>query len=207
MNLSRPWAIVRSALDMEILRVLLGTKRPLTGREVARLVRAGSQSAVNMTLRRLSVEGVLLSQEAGKAYLYTVNREHLATPGLEQLASIRSELERRLRDEVGAWKVPAAHISMFGSAARGDGDEHSDVDVFVVRRAGVPADDPRWRAQLVQLAEHVQAWTGNHVGLSEVSAVDAQRLRKQQPPVADALRQDAITIFGPTASELLRASA
>src|SRR6266508_2965124 len=143
MDLSRPWAPIRSPIDMEVLRVLQGTSRPLTGREVARLVRAGSQPAVNVALRRLAEEGVLRVEEAGNAYLYTFNREHLAAPALELLVDIRSELDRRLRAEIAEWKIAPAHVSIFGSAARGDGDTRSDIDLFVVRPARVSEDDSR----------------------------------------------------------------
>ena len=207
MDLSRPWALIRSPIDMEVLLVLHGTTRPLTGREVARLVRAGSQPAVNAALRRLSEEGLVRAEEAGNAYLYTLNREHLAAPAVTQLAGIRAELERRLRAEIAGWEIAPAHASIFGSAARGEGDTRSDIDVFIVRPAGVAEDDPQWRAQLEQLAEHVYAWTGNHVGLSEVSAADVRRLRRERPPVVEDLRRDAITISGPAPSKLLEASA
>lgn len=203
MNLSRPWALVRSPIDMEVLLILRGTTRPLTGREVSRLVRTGSQPSVNVSLRRLTEEGVVHAEEAGKAYLYTLNREHLAAPAVEQLAGIRSELERRLRAEIGEWEIAPAHASIFGSAARGDGDAGSDIDVFVVRPPRVSEDDPRWRAQLERLSDHVHAWTGNHLALSEVPAADVHRLRRERPPVVDELRRDAITVAGPELTELL----
>src|SRR5438445_698229 len=133
MNLSHPWALIRSPIDIEVLRVLRGTTRPLTGREVARLVRTGSQPTVNASLRRLSEEGPVHAEEAGNAYLHTLNREHLAAPAVELLADIRSELERRLRDEIGRWEIAPVHVSIFGSAARGDGDTGSDIDIFIVR--------------------------------------------------------------------------
>jgi len=207
MNLSKPWALIRSPIDMGVVIVLHGTTRPLTGREVARLVPTGSQPAVNSALGRLREEGVINAQEAGTAFLYTLNRAHLATPALEQLADIRRELERRLRAEIEAWPVPPMHASMFGSAARGDGDTHSDIDIFVVRPTSVAEDDPRWQSQREQLSEHVYAWTGNHVGLSEVSAADVRCLRRERPAIVEELRRDAITLWGPTPNELLKASA
>lgn len=204
MDLSRPWAPIRSPLDMEVVRVLRGTTRPLTGRTVARLVRAGSQPAVNAALRRLAEEGVVRAEEAGNAYLYTLNREHLATPALELLADVRAELERRLRAAIDAWEITPIHVSIFGSAARGDGDTRSDIDIFVVRPNDVPEDDPAWRGQLDLLSDHVHNWTGNHAGLAEVSAADVRRLRRERPPVVDELRRDAITLVGPTPAELFR---
>jgi predicted nucleotidyltransferase len=206
MNLSHPWALIRSPIDMEVLLVLRGTTRPLTGREVARLVRAGSQPAVNVVLRRLAGEGVVRSQEAGNAYLYTLNREHLGAPAIELLADVRLELERRLRADIAGWQVAPVHVSLFGSAARGDGDARSDIDVFVVRPTRVAEDDLRWRAQLERLADHVYAWTGNHVGLSEVSAAEIRRLRQERPPVVEELLRDAITLAGPALIKLLGAT-
>ena len=185
--------------------MLSGTTRPLTGREVARLVRTGSQPAVNASLRRLTEEGLVRAEEAGNAYLHTLNREHLGAPVVELLRDIRRELERRLCVEIEEWKIAPAHASIFGSAARGDGDTRSDIDIFVVRPAGVDEDDAGWRQQLDQLADHVYDWTGNHAGISEVSAADVRRLRRERPPVVDELRRDAITLAGPPPTELLRA--
>lgn len=207
MDLSRPWALIRSPIDIEVVLVLRGTTRPLTGREVARLVRAGSQPTVNAALRRLAGEGVVRAEEAGNAYLYTLNREHLAAPVVEQLAGIRAELERRLRAEIDDWEIAPAHVSIFGSAARGDGDTRSDIDIFVLRPARVSEDDARWRAQLERLSDRVYAWTGNHVALSEVSAADVRRLRRERPPIVEELRRDGIALAGPEPSELLAATA
>lgn len=204
MDLSRPWAPIRTPIDMEVLRVLRGTSLPLTGREVARLVRTGSQPAVNASLRRLSEEGLVRADEAGRAYLYTLNREHLAAPAVELLADVRTELERRLRAEIADWKIEPVHVSIFGSAARGDGDTQSDIDIFVVRPRGVSNDDPGWQEQLERLSGRVLAWTGNHVGLADVSETDTRRLRRERPPIVDELSRDAITIVGPEATALFR---
>jgi len=204
MDLSRPWAPIRSAIDMDVLRVLRRTTRPLTGREVARLVRSGSQPTVNGTLRRLSTEGLVHADHAGSAYLYRLNRDHIASPAIELLADVRAELERRLGAEVAAWEIAPAHLSVFGSAARGDGGTASDVDIFVVRPRGVSDDDARWRDQLARLSDRVLAWTGNHAGVSEVSEADSRRLRRERPPIVDEVLRDAITISGPEPADLLK---
>jgi predicted nucleotidyltransferase len=203
MDLSRPWALIRSPIDTEVLLVLHGTTRPLTGREVSRLVRAGSQPAVNAALRRLAEEGLVRAEEAGNAYLYTLNREHLGAQAVALLADIRTELERRLRAEIAEWETPPVHVSIFGSAARGDGDTRSDIDIFVVRPGDVPEDDPSWQEQLERLSHHVHNWTGNRAAVSEVSAADVRRLRRERPPVVEELRRDAITLAGPAPTELL----
>ena len=67
-------------------------------------------------------------------------------------------------------------------------------------------DDPRWRAQLERLSSRVYGWTGNHVGLSELSAADVRRLRRERPPVVEELRRDSITLAGRASTEILGAT-
>jgi predicted nucleotidyltransferase len=205
MDLSRPWLLIRSPIDLEALVVLCGTTRPLTGREVARLVMEGSQPTVNASLRRLAELGLVNAEEAGNAYLYTLNRDHLGAPAIELIARIRTELVRRLREEVDRWEIGPEHVSMFGSAARGDGDTRSDIDLLVVRPASTDEDDADWRRQLHRLSAQVRSWTGNDLGLSEVSAGEVRRWRRQRPLAVDEIRRDAITICGPDVEALIGA--
>lgn len=203
MDLSSPYVAVAPTLDGEILVTLARTSRPLTGRQVSRLVRRGSQSGVNRTLGRLVEQGLVLRQEAGRAMLFTLNREHLAVAAVEQLASLREELLNRIKATCGAWALPARHVSVFGSAARGDGGPQSDVDLFIVRPRATDADDPRWREQIEQLARHVRRWSGNVAGISEISERELARLHRQKPAIVAELKKDAITLIGAPVARLL----
>lgn len=73
----------------------------MTGREVARLVGRNSHSGVLDVLNRLAEHGLVERQEAGRAFLYKLNRDHLAAPAVEVLANMRSELLSRLRRATG----------------------------------------------------------------------------------------------------------
>src|SRR5207253_1439512 len=132
-------------------------------------VRHGSQTGINRALRRLVEQGVVLRQQAGRAMLVVLNRDHLGAPAVEVLSTMHETLTRRLVEACGSWRVPAKHVSLFGSAARGDGDAQSDIDIFIVRPRRVDENDKAWRTQLEQLAKNVERWTGNRAGLSEVS--------------------------------------
>ena len=191
-------------MELEALRVVAGTTRPLTGRDVARLARNGSVSSIQRALRALGAAGVVDVQEAGRSLLYTLNREHVATGPALELLGLRDELQRRMRESIAAWEIQPLHLSAFGSAARGDGDLESDIDIFCVRPADVDEDDPRWREQLDTLARQVRRWSGNPLALSEVSETELRRLRREQPPVVASLRADALTLAGTDAAELLR---
>jgi predicted nucleotidyltransferase len=204
MNLARPYAAVSPSLEGDVLVTLARSLRPMTGREVARLARRGSQAGTSRALRRLASQGIVLAEEAGRAILYSLNREHLAAPAAMILAELRNDLLTRLRTSMRRWKARPAHASLFGSAARGDGGVSSDIDLFVVRPANLTGDDERWRAQLDQLAEDVRHWTGNHLGIAEVSETDVGRLRRKQPTIVASLERDAITLHGPDVARLIR---
>ena len=207
MNVSRPYAVISSPLDVEVLLVLRRTTRPLTGREVARLVRKGSEAGVRKALARLTAHGLVHAEEAGRAFLHTLNREHLAAPAVEVLATMRHELEGRLADEIEGWRVQPAHVSLFGSAARGDGDTASDIDLFLVRPDDVEEHDAVWREQVARLADHIYRWTGNRLAVAEVDAREVRRLRQDRPAIVEALSADAVTVAGPDAADLFSGGA
>lgn len=196
MDVARPYSAVVPSIDGDVLVVLAGTTRPLTGRQVADLARRGSQKAVSAVLDRLVEQGLVHREPAGRAHLHTLNREHLAAAAVEQLASLRTELVLRLRMTFDAWDPAPLHASMFGSTARGDGDTASDIDLFVVRPAQISDEDDQWIAQVDELSRAVQAWTGNHAGIIDVSAEELSRLFRDRPPVFENLRTDAIHLIG-----------
>ncbi len=204
MDVSRPHRVISHPLDGVVLSVLTGTTQALTGRQVARLAREGSQQGIGKALNRLADEGVVEREEAGGSSLYRLNREHLAAQAIEDITNLRRTLLERLRQTFRGWKVKPTHISMFGSAARGDGDAASDIDLFIVRPEGVDVEDETWRTQLDDLAEVVWHWTGNHAGIVELPMGDLAELRRRRPPVLAELDADAITLAGPDVAKILR---
>lgn len=206
MDIGNPTAAITPTLDGPVLSVLAGTTRPLTGRAIARLVPHGSQKGIQLVLHRLAEQGIVSRKEAGQAALYELNRDHLAAPAAEALSRIRSGLFDHLRNELATWRVRPHHASMFGSAARGDGDTASDVDLFIVRPKATVEENPIWRAQLDRLAREVLAWTGNQAAIVEISAADLERLRAERPAVFDDLDRDGVDISGRHLRTLLRAA-
>src|SRR5680860_170248 len=161
MDLARPYASVTPGLEGDVLDVLAGTTRPLSARRVSTLVKRGAFNGVLKALDRLVDQGIVRREEAGRAYLHTLNRDHLAAEAVESLASMRAELLERLRVELAGWDPAPVHASLFGSAARGDGGTSSDVDLFLVRPEGVADDDSGWSDLRENLEARVTGWTGN----------------------------------------------
>lgn len=204
MDVARPYTAICPTLDTEVLTLLAGTSRPLTGREVSRLIGRRSHSGVLDVLSRLSEHGLVDRQEAGQALLYTLNREHLAAPAVQLLANMRNTLVSRLGDLVTHWEIPPVQASIFGSAARGDGDTKSDIDLFIVRPKNVEEENFTWRQQIQDLADKVRRWTGNHASTAEVGQAEIRRLRREKPPIVADLVADSVVLTGPAVAEILR---
>jgi predicted nucleotidyltransferase len=203
MDLSAPFQSMLPMVDSAVLSVLAGSTKPRTGREVARLA-SRSQDATQRVLDRLVGNGLVLSEEAGRARVYTLNRDHLAAEPIAELASLRQLLFDRLRKQINDWQPMPVNVSVFGSAARGDGGLDSDVDIFLVRPRDLDEDDGVWRGQVDALAERVFEWTGNHAGIAEVSEGELERLLRDEPGIVTSLRADAIDIAGLPIRSMLR---
>lgn len=204
MDLSFPYTAALSKTDGQVLSVLAGTTRPLGGREVARLAGV-SQNGAWRALRRLVDQGVVIEQPAGgRTILYTLNRDHLAAGPIITLTRLRSILIERLSEHLAGWEVQPIHASIFGSAARGDGDTGSDIDILVIRPREVDEEDERWRSQIDSLASAVQSWTGNHAGIAELSERELPRLRRERPPVVENVAADGIVLVGDEPSSIFR---
>lgn len=204
MDVGRPYASLVPTLDGAVVTTLAGTTRPLTGREVSRLVGKKSHAGVLRVLNRLADQGLVGRQEAGRALLYSLNRDHLAAPAVLVLAGMRDELLRRIRGAMNEWEIAPVHASLFGSTARADGDTSSDVDLLVIRPRKLAEDEPSWRRQLDALAASVLAWTGNRLSISEVSETDLHRVREEGPPILRELDEDAIHLAGKTLPDVAR---
>jgi predicted nucleotidyltransferase len=196
MDVARPYHAISPSLESDVLVVLAGTNRPLTGRGIWKRVGSASDRGVRLALGRLVEHGLVDVVDAPPAQLYTLNREHIAAPLVEQLAGLRGELLTRLRTELERWEPAPLHASLFGSAARGEGSLESDIDVFLVRPDGVDAEDPQWRRQVDELRDRVQRWTGNHVGISELGALELTELMRHPPNVLLEIGRDGIALAG-----------
>lgn len=192
-DVSEPTQVMTPTLDGPVLTVLVRAQRELTGLEVHRLCSRGSVDGVRRVLHRLVDQGVVQARPAGGALLFSLNRDHLAVPAITQLTDLRGELWRRLRELVAGWAQPPVHCGVFGSAARGDGDEGSDIDLLVVRPDELDGEDPEWVAQLDNLRRQVRAWTGNDLQVIELSVRELRRSRTEPALVAATVDEIPLT--------------
>ena len=100
------------------------------------------------------------------------------------------------------------HVSLFGSAARGDGDTTSDLDLLVIR-PDTPQDDDDdiWDEQLFASGERVVAATGNLAAWFVTTPADLRRAVDAGEPVIGEWRRDGIHLAGRRLEALLREAA
>lgn len=196
-DLSHPAEALVPSLDGAVLAVLARTTSPLTGREVARLSWRGSQSGVTTVLARLARHGLVEVSRAGSSNQYLLNRDHVVAPAVVALVDLRGQVFTRIARAVGSWPRPPAAAAVFGSAARGDGDVDSDVDLFLVHpaRMGRVAVD-RWEADVAELARLVRRWSGNPAAIMDLTPGQVRDLVASDAPVVASLREDAVWLFG-----------
>ena len=197
MDLARPLAVITPTVDGDVLAVLARAEASFTGRQVHQVAGRHSERGVRNALHRLSAQGIVTRHRVGSSDQYRLNRAHLAAPHVEALARLREELLRRVASELERWTVPAGFAALFGSAARGDMQPESDIDVLVIRPDAVKADDAQWRDQLDGLASNVTAWTGNDTRILEFGVREARTALAAGDGVLLAARDSGLVLHGP----------
>lgn len=204
MNLSRPLRTLFPSVEAAALESLLSNPGARSGREVARLADV-SHPAASRALNWLVGQGVVEREQAGRAFMYRLNDQHLAVTSIRDLASLRVRLVEAIREDFAGWEVQTLHASLFGSVARDGGDQQSDVDLLVVRPSNTPVDDAQWREQLDGLSQQILAWTGNHAGMAEIDLLDLKRLEtRPSTGVLSEVMRDGIQVGGISLKSLLR---
>lgn len=186
MDVSLPITTVVPSLDGPVLAALAATTTPLGLAAVHTRAGRGSKSGVRSVLQRMVEEGLVLDVPGG----YVLNRDHVAAPAVELLASLHGELAARIRQEVEAWPVPPALVGLYGSGARRDGDAHSDIDVLVV------SEDPELDERVDALAAQIRRWSGNDAHVIGRTPTEMGRLRRAKEPILAEWTSDLVVIAG-----------
>lgn len=194
MQVQKPFAVITPTLDGDVLAVLAGAEVAFTPGQVARLVPDASVEGIRKVLQRLARQGLVLTQQVGRAYTYRLNRQHLAAPAVLGLAGQRATLLTRLERALEGWPIRPAYAALFGSAARGDMRDDSDIDLFVVRPDGAQPDV--WEPLTDQLAEAVTRWTGNDTRVLAMTESEVQASAISGDPVLRSIVEDGLTVAG-----------
>ena len=121
-----------SKSKVRILRVLFRyQEREFTEREIARQIDM-SQNTVNKALGDLKKTNAMTYRKIGRANAYIVNKNSVLFPFLNQIFQeerrIREDLMKRLKDTTSTF----LSCTLFGSFAKEDETDGSDLDLLVV---------------------------------------------------------------------------
>ncbi len=190
MDVSMPITTVVPSLDGPVLAALAATATPMGLATVHARAGRGSKSGVRSVLLRMVHEGLVLEVPGG----YMLNRDHLAVPAVELIATLHGELANRIRGAAEDWPTRPALVGMFGSAARRDGDADSDIDVLVV------SEDPDLADRADELAEQIRRWTGNRAQVIGRTPTEIARLHRAKEPILAEWTRDLVVITGERAA-------
>jgi predicted nucleotidyltransferase len=192
-ELNRPLATVTPTLDGDVLAVLASHDVTFTTGQVHRILTRHSEEGIRKVLRRLTGQGVVLSERVGNAFAYRFNRDHLAAPYIVGLARMHETFLARLEELLESWSVSPVYAAVFGSAARGQTTDASDIDLLLVRPgSGTSAE---WERQVNDLATRVTRWLGNDARVLEF-AEDEIVARGRDEPVLNEVSRDGLTVAG-----------
>jgi predicted nucleotidyltransferase len=204
--------------------------------EIAARTQRGSEIGVRRSVARLVEQGVVSATEMGRNRVHELNRDHVAAPIAVLLAGLRLELWSRLRRELDGWRPRPTYACVFGSAARGDGDAESDIDLLLVHPPFPGETDPRrsagglravaglaaeliatpmterqaarWSQQADQLHGLVRGWSGNPLQVVDVSGDEWADHRRRGTALFEEISRDAVELVsGPSWATAVHAEA
>jgi predicted nucleotidyltransferase len=207
MDLANPMQSVIPSAHGAVLTVLARTDLPLSGRRIAELTQPRfSQRRVNDVLRHLADSGIVLCEKRPPSNFYRLNHDHVAAGGILLLARMSATLAARIRAELENWSIRPQAAWLFGSAARGEGTEQSDIDIFLV----LPASDldtaavDIWERQTEVLTDKIMSWSGNRCEVVEMEAAELSAAVERDDLLVRDLRDQAVILAGRDPRDLLR---
>jgi predicted nucleotidyltransferase len=133
--------ILGSKIKVGILRFLFRTRGLFSGREISRQVGFSPTHTIS-ALRELEAIGLVSRQRAGNTDLYQINEKNAAVDGMlapvfEWESNLPEKLANLYADKLGKELVS---IRLFGSAARGEEEPDSDIDLLITLEDRVDID-------------------------------------------------------------------
>ncbi|HZU15107.1 MAG TPA: nucleotidyltransferase domain-containing protein [Candidatus Dormibacteraeota bacterium] len=204
MDFTRPVEALIPGVQGRVLGVLSRTEAQLTIRAVADLAGVSPRQA-SAVVARLADLGVVERREVPPAVLVRLVPDNLAAETIMALARIRGRALRRLADLARMIRPRPAGLVVFGSFARGLAGPESDLDVLVVRPAGVSGMDDTWTETLGAWQHAASRLLGNPVQLLVVGSEELPSLLRDGRGVWNEIRKEGLVLLGNDLEGLSRA--
>jgi len=171
--------ILGSRIKVDILRLLSRTRSDHTGREIAGIIGC-SHNAARSALEDLERSGLVIHRQAGRANLYSLDEDNIiCTDILSPAFLVEDGLLGAVASIISEWiGRDLSSMVLFGSLARGEEDQGSDIDVVVVLKEGT---DPESKEDAISDASlQVVRRFGNKLSPILVTESEFERKRKSR---------------------------
>ncbi len=190
-----------SSAKIRIMRVILASPQPLSGRQVGELAGLSHRGAIH-ALESLVELGAVRQRRAGKAYQYSLSRgnaavEKIIIPCIRAEAELLDDLKR---DVSARFRKETISLTLYGSLARGTEKKDSDIDVMAVVR------DDRTKARLEEKAvSFVPFFQERFNALLSLHCFTLEEIRKKAGlQLLKSVQHEGVTISGKPINELLK---
>ena len=195
MDFGDPVEALIPGVQGRVLTVLARTEAELTMRAVAELAGV-SANQTTVVLNRLVRLGLVERRDVGSAGLVRLIRDNEAARAVLALADLQRGVLARLAGEARKIRPAPACLVVFGSFARGDANENSDIDVLAVRPLGPKVDDGRWTTALGLWTDRASWIAGNPVNLLDVTMVELSSLVRREREPWRTIVEEGVVLVG-----------
>lgn len=201
MDFARPVEALIPGAQGRILAVLVETTADLNLRTIARLAGISAAQASRVLPDLVSL-GMVERREAPPSALFRLGRDHVIVDAVVLVARARDRMIQRMKTIAAELPVAPLSVIAFGSFARGEADEKSDIDTVLVRPEGTDESGQDWSASVQRWKDTVAQVSGNRVEVLEVPAADiACRLSSRRQVWKD-IRAHGFVVFGLSLDDL-----
>jgi len=148
--------------------------------------------------------GLVERRETPPSSQFRLIRENVASRAIIDLAQSRDTALDQMEAAAAALSVSPVSVIVFGSFARGEADEHSDLDAIVVRPDDVDEDDDAWATAIEQWRSDARAITGNRIEILEVTNHVVQTKLAGRTGLWRDVVRDGVVVHGLTIEQLTR---
>ena len=198
-DFARPVEALIPGVQGRVLAVLANTDSELTMRTVATLSGVSSNRA-SQVLNRLVSLGLVERRDVGNSALVRLSRQSEAARLVAECADLHSRVIHRMRSEAKKLRPAPSCLLAFGSFARREARDDSDIDILAVID-GVGAEQIAATESMGRWSDTVMHMTGNPVNLIQVSSKEIPGLLKRGSFWRDVAR-GAIVLAGTPPIEL-----
>jgi predicted nucleotidyltransferase len=192
---TRPVQTLIPGTQGKILGVLAETTAQLNLTTISRLAGV-SLAQASRVLPELVHLGLVERVEAPPSALFRLMDDNIVGRLVRSMTDLRHLALRAIGDSAALQKSRPELVIVFGSFARGEADADSDLDLVIVRPAGIDDDDSAWADSVVTLSRDVARALGNPVNILEVRANDLERRLKSRSELWKSICTEGIVVYG-----------